>query len=109
MPFGADVRSISGIPVTADFAGTSGTPVVIDTDTGYGYALRGDGVVVQIYSPETMQDVLVGRSFISVPALQSFQNSEDIAMGRAFIRQNVGPLLYQAESPQILAGQVFGA
>lgn len=39
MPFGADVRSRSGVPLVADFGGANGTPIVVDTDNGDLYVL----------------------------------------------------------------------
>lgn len=41
-----EVRSRRGVPIVSDFAGSRGTPIVIDLDTGIAYIL-GDGDVIQ--------------------------------------------------------------
>ena len=49
MGFGADVRSKVGVPVAADFAGSDGTPLVIDltANTGWVYYLNAAGTVIK--------------------------------------------------------------
>lgn len=44
----SNVRSYSGVPPVAAFAGTAGTPVVVDIATGNAYVLRTGDVVVQV-------------------------------------------------------------
>jgi hypothetical protein len=41
----AGVRSVNTTPVPEDFAGSSGTPVVVDRETGIGYVLKNDETV----------------------------------------------------------------
>jgi len=40
-----NVRTVQGKPRVGDFASKAGTPIVIDTDTGYAYFLRGSDVL----------------------------------------------------------------
>jgi len=40
-----EVRTMAGVPPVTAFAAVDGTPLVIDTDTQYGYYLGPDGVV----------------------------------------------------------------
>lgn len=40
-----DVRTVKGVPHVSDFASKTGTPLVIDTNTGFAYFLRGIDVL----------------------------------------------------------------
>jgi hypothetical protein len=40
-----DVRTVVGAPKVSDFNSKMGTPIVIDTNTGFAYFLRGNEVV----------------------------------------------------------------
>jgi hypothetical protein len=40
-----DVRTVVGTPKESDFASKQGTPIVIDTNTGFAYFLRGAEVL----------------------------------------------------------------
>jgi hypothetical protein len=44
------VRSRSGPAITSDFTSASGTPVVVDKDTGDAYVLKADGSIVNLKS-----------------------------------------------------------
>ena len=44
----SDVRSMTGVPPAGAFAGTSGTPIVVDRDSGIAYVMTSDGSVVAL-------------------------------------------------------------
>jgi len=48
-----DVRTVSGTPHISDFASKTGTPLVIDKDTGYGYYADGSDVKSIDVNPAT--------------------------------------------------------
>lgn len=44
----ADVRSLTGVPPASAFSSSSGTPIVVDRDSGTGYVMKTDGSVVAL-------------------------------------------------------------
>ena len=67
MPISEKVRSGPGIPTIESFASHNGTPIVIDTDTGIGYVMRGDMAIV----------TLDGTVIVAPPSAEYFIDSAD--------------------------------
>ena len=51
-----DIRVVQGVPHVSDFASKAGTPLVIDTNTGYAYFLRGKDVLPIQAAPPSAVD-----------------------------------------------------
>jgi len=50
-----DIRTVQGVPHVSDFASKAGTPLIIDTNTGYAYFLRGNDVLpIQAAPPSSV-------------------------------------------------------
>jgi hypothetical protein len=51
-----NIRTVKGVPHVSDFASRTGTPIVIDTNTGYAYFLRGENVLPLQSAPASVVD-----------------------------------------------------
>ena len=62
----SDVRSLTGVPPAGAFAGSSGTPIVVDRDSGIAYVMTSDGSVVALAGGGGGGGAPTGASYITL-------------------------------------------
>ena len=88
-----DVRTVKGTPHVSDFASKTGTPLVIDVDTGYAYFLRGSDAMPLQVDPATSfnQNGCGGMSrYVSRPITLNAQWTRILDYDRKTVENELG-------------------